>query len=241
MTGSVQPKNGTYYVVLYYKDKDKKNKTKWIPTGYAIKGNKRNAEAMIPELIEKYQHLEYKEVEDGNILLTEAITQWLESKKIKLERSTYEGYMSYIDCHILPYFEPLNLRLDEVTPKHIKDFYEYLFRNGRKDGKGGLSVRSIKKYGAVLKQILNEAVITEQIMRNPAKGVPLPKNEKPEFKGVFLTGDEANEMLQAFTGHELQPMIYVTLYYGLRRSEALGLRWSSRFRGGHDNDRAYCG
>ena len=34
-------------------------------------------------------------------------------------------------------------------------------------------------------------------------------------------------MLQAFTGHELQAMVYVTLYYGLRRSEALGLRWSS--------------
>jgi integrase len=38
---------------------------------------------------------------------------------------------------------------------------------------------------------------------------------------------EANVMLQAFKNHELQAMVYVTLYYGLRRSEALGLRWSA--------------
>ncbi len=34
-------------------------------------------------------------------------------------------------------------------------------------------------------------------------------------------------MLEAFTGHELQPLVYVTLYYGLRRSEAVGLKWDA--------------
>ena len=34
-------------------------------------------------------------------------------------------------------------------------------------------------------------------------------------------------MLKAFEGHELQPLIYVTLYYGLRRSEVLGLKWDA--------------
>ena len=44
---------------------------------------------------------------------------------------------------------------------------------------------------------------------------------------VFLTADKANELLTAFEGHPLQALVYVTLYYGLRRSEALGLRWSA--------------
>jgi integrase len=173
---------------------------------------------MIPELIEKHSGLEYRE-DDNRLLFTEAVKQWLESKDNKIERSTYEGYQSYIDCHIIPYFAPLKLPIDEVTPKHIKDFYEYLFRNGRKDGKGGLSVRSIKKYSIVLKQVFKEALLAEQVTRNPATGVPFPINEKPEFKGLFLTGEEANRMLQAVAGHELQAMIYVTLYYGLRRSD----------------------
>ena len=33
-------------------------------------------------------------------------------------------------------------------------------------------------------------------------------------------------MLQAFRGHELQALVY-TLYYGLRRSEVLGLKWDA--------------
>ena len=91
---------------------------------------------------------------------------------------------------------------------------------GRCDSKsGGLNVQSIKKHSNVLKQIFAEAVIAEQTKRNPAGSVPLPKQDRQAIKGVFLTGSEANNLLRAFAGHELQVMIYVTLYYGLRRSD----------------------
>ena len=42
-----------------------------------------------------------------------------------------------------------------------------------------------------------------------------------------LIPDEAyvRVMLNALQGHYLLPMVYVTLYYGLRKSEVLGLRW----------------
>jgi len=193
-----------------------------------VKGNKKKAEALLTDIIEENKHLEYNEADRSRILFVQAIKDWLEGTKNKIERSTHEGYMNYVNRHIVPYFEPLKLYLDEVSPKHIKGYYEYKYSGGRLDGKsGGLSVRSIKKHSIVFKQVFKDAVISEQIMRNPATGVPLPKNERPEFKGVFLTGDEANRMLQAFAGHELQAMVYITLYYGLRRSEALGLKWSS--------------
>ena len=227
MTGSVQQKNGNYYAVLQYKDKDKKKKYKWIPTGLVVKGNKRKAEAMIPELIEKHHHLEHNETDASKILFTDAVKRWLENKKDKIERSTYESQTVYVNKHILPYFEKLKLRIDEVTPKHIHDYYEAKFKGGRRDGKdGGLNVQSIKKHGAIFKQVFTEALIAEQIVRNPAASVPLPKQEQT-MRAIFLTGEEANKLLQVFAGHELQAMVYVTLYYGLRRSEALGLRWSA--------------
>jgi len=232
VTGRLVERNGKYHAVLYFRDKNKKEKQIWRSTGYDIKGNKKKAEVKLKELEEEFRHLEYCEPEpiindDNKLLFTEAVKQWLKNKQNKIERSTWEGYKNYIDSHIIPYFEPLHLTLDSIAPKHIKDFYESRFKNGRRNGKGGLSVRSIKKFGAVLKQIFNEAVISEQITRNPASGVPLPKQDKPEFKGVFLTAEEANRLLQAFMGHELQAMVYVTLYYGLRRSEALGLKWGA--------------
>jgi len=226
MTGRLYERDGKYTVILEYRDKNKNKKQKWIATGYETKGNKKKAEAKRDEFIEQYKYLEYNE--NCKPLFVEFVNEWLCNKKNKIERSTYEGYQSYIDCHITPYFEPLNFHLDEITPKHIKDFYEIKFKGGRCDSKsGGLSIRSIRKIGAVLKQVFKEAVITEQITRNPAIGIPYPTNEKPEFKGSFLTSDEANKLLQAFSGHELQAMVYVTLYYGLRRSEALGLRWQA--------------
>ena len=227
MTGRLHERDGKYTVILEYKDKNKKQKQKWVSTGYEVKGNKKKAEAKLNEFIEQYRYLEYNE--SYKPLFVDAVQEWLKNKENKVERSTHEGYKSYINFHIIPYFEALNLRFDEVTPKHIKDFYETKFKSGKygKEDKGGLSVRSIRKLGAVLKQIFKEAVITEQITRNPANNVPYPTNEKSEFKGSFLTGDEANKLLQAFSGHELQAIIYVTLYYGLRRSEALGLRWQA--------------
>ena len=233
MTGSLRVQNGIYQAIIRYKDTAGNKKSISRSTGYTEKGNKKKAEAKLSELMEEFKHLEAGYIpdeaeSDDKILFTDAVKQWLESKENTIERSTYEGYMSYVDCHILPYFGKLNLYLHEVTPQHIKDYYEDRFRRGRKDGKsGGLSVRSIRKHSIVLKQVLSEAVITERIVRNPASGVPFPQNKKSEFKGVFLTNDEANEMLKAFGGHELEAMIYMTLYYGLRRSEALGLRWSA--------------
>ena len=134
MTGSVQPKKGKWYIRLSYKNKHTKWTQKWISTGYDVKGNKRNAEAMIPELIEKHKHLEYGQAEeatDKKILFVKAMKQWLDSKENKVERSTYEGLTIYVNKHIIPYFEKLKLNLDEVTPKHIKDYYEYKFRGGR--------------------------------------------------------------------------------------------------------------
>ena len=195
MTGRLYEKYGKYQAALYYKDKNQKEKRLWRSTGYEVKGNKRKAEAKLAELIEQYKFLEYNESEttaddgDGRILFTDAVEQWLKSKHGKIELTTYEGYMNYIDSHIIPYFKPLHLNIDEVTPKHIKDYYENRFQSGKygKDS-GGLSVRSIRKHGVVLKQIFKEAVITEQITRNPATGVPFPTNEKPEFKGAFLNG-----------------------------------------------------
>ena len=64
-------------------------------------------------------------------------------------------------------------------------------------------------------------------MRNPASKVPLPKKEDNEKKFVFLDTKSANDVLKIFIGHHLQPLIYTTLYYGLRRSEVLGLKWDA--------------
>jgi integrase len=152
----------------------------------------------------------------------------LNERKGIVQQTTWEGYELNTHRHIIPYFEPLKLLLVDVKPIHIKQYYDYKYSQGRLDGKeGGLSITALKKHALILKQTLDCAVLEEFIPSNPTAVVKMPAKQVPVREKKFLTLDEANEVLKAFAGHPLQAMIYVTLYYGLRKSEVLGLKWSA--------------
>lgn len=85
----------------------------------------------------------------------------------------------------------------------------------------------MKSIASILRSVLRQAVIEGLIMRNPADGVPLATKYVTEHEYVFLSKDEANALLKAFEGDALHEIVFVTLYYGLRKSEALGLKWSA--------------
>lgn len=225
MTGSLKIKNDRYYAVINYKD-GAQHKQKWIALGLPVKNNKRRAEAMLDEIKKQYE--ETYSTSGGDTLFVTYIRQWLQAKKPLIELSTWEGYQIYAERHIIPYFEPMKLTLRDLKPQHIKEYYEHKYTRGRLDGKpGGLSIPSIKKHGIVIKEVLNSALMEDMILRNPASGVKLPAKDTPSIDRTFLNAEEANVLLKAFEGHPLQPLIYTTLYYGLRRSEVLGLRWSA--------------
>ena len=42
-----------------------------------------------------------------------------------------------------------------------------------------------------------------------------------------MTAEDAQKMLDAFRDEEIGPIVFVTLYYGLRKSEAIDLRWQA--------------
>lgn len=225
MTVTLTIKNNRYYAVVNYKEEDQ-YKQKWIALGLPVKNNKRKAEAMLDEIKKDFQ--ERYSTPAGDMLFVIYIKQWLQRKKPLIQLSTWEGYEIYVTRHIIPYFEPLKLSLRDLRPQHIKGYYEFKYTEGRLDGKpGGLSVASIKKHALVIREALADALLDEYITRNPAEGVKLPAKDIVKRERVFLDAEQANQMLRAFNGHPLQALVYVTLYYGLRRSEVLGLRWSA--------------
>ncbi len=227
MTGTLQIKKGKYYCVLDYKDNAGVRKLKWVSTGLEAKGNKRKATEFLNNLLLEYSKKELSSNPD-DILFTDYLMQWLEKKKNKVEVTTWDGYYNTVVNHFIPYFKPLNLTIKELKPKHIIDYYDFKFCSGRKDRKkGGLAFNSLKKHSVILKNALNQAVLEEVIDRNPAFKIPLPKKEDVEVKCKFLSAAQANELLQLFKGHRLQPIIYMALYYGLRRGEAIGLKWDA--------------
>ena len=226
MRGSVQEKNNKLYVVLSYKTEDGKHKTKWVGTGLQAKGNKKAAVAMIPDIINQYIGLEYN---PNKHLFLDEVDKWLEKQKREVRQSTYEAYVVCINAHIKPYFEKMGLDIKDLSKQHLMDYYDFKCTKGRADGKGGLDSQTIKKHAAIFRGVLNYAMLNDYITQNVADIVPVPKNKKTGKKSAAKKIDlnKANKIIKAFENEELQPVVQMTLMYGFRRSELLGLKWSA--------------
>ncbi len=229
MTGSVQLSKGKWYCVLNMKDENGKRKPKWFSTGLAEKGNKKKAQAILQELLVQYEGhntiTNYAEMP-----FADYCDCWLKGKKESIEITTYQGYEIRIS-HIKDFFSARKTILSKVTPRDIKEFYEYLLRDGNKakyKSSNGLSQRTLKEIALLLKAILREAVYLGDITRNPAEKIPIPKKKQECVKQeIFIDKDDMNILLVEIKGHILEELIIVTLFYGLRRSEVLGLKWSA--------------
>ena len=231
MTGSLQIKNNDWYAVLNMKDNYGKRKPKWIPTGISAGSNnkqeainKREANKALRDLISKYEskNIAYSK----EVYFVDWVRDWVKNAKHRMDITTWEGYNSYFINHIEPYFTKNKLKLTDITPKHIQEYYSEKLERGRVDGKGGLSASSIKKHSAILNGVLVEAVQNELIGYNPCDRVKRPK-PKDKFKGKFYTDTQANQLLEVAKGNVIEPLVVLALYYGLRRSEILGLKWSA--------------
>lgn len=222
MTGSLQTKNGKFYIVLNLYQ-DGKRKRKWIATGLPCKNNKRKAEQMLAEAIAKYEDMSQKSKED--VFFGEYIRYWLKQVEKRVDPVTMQGYRLLTERHILPFFEENKILLANVDRKMLQEFLDEKERTGRLDGKGGLSPKSVRELKNILNQTLNEAIRDDYIQANPCALLVLPAAKPPEAK--FYSVKQLNELLAAVREEPLYPVIRTAIVYGLRRSEILGLKWDS--------------
>lgn len=159
----------------------------------------------------------------------EFLREWLAAQETAVERSTFEAYEVYIGRHLIPYFEKLDVDLKDLTPRQVQSYIKEKLTSGRLDGKsGGLSEVSVRKHFSILKQALNDAVLQGEIPTNPALFAKMKRRKSTlTERTVLLTAQEAQKVINAFKGHPLYPAVVLTLYYGLRRSEVLGIKWSA--------------
>jgi integrase len=77
----------------------------------------------------------------------------------------------------------------------------------------------------LLRAALQDAVTEEELITvNVAKGLRIDHRYRPKFKSWSET--EASRFLESIRDHRMYAFYAVTLMLGLRRGEALGLRWS---------------
>ena len=118
MTGCIAQRNGIYYVRLTYYDQNHQRKDKWVTTGLSGKGAKQKATAMIESFIEKYSYLETSAHPSK---MVDYLKMWKALQTKEVAETTYDGYHTYVDRHLIPYFEVLNLNIQDITAGHIME------------------------------------------------------------------------------------------------------------------------
>ena len=116
-----------YYIRLKYKDsKTGEWKDKIVKTGLEIKNNKKRAQAMISDMIKKYEYLEFSVTTsiDLDIRICEYLDNWLKEIKSTIRQSTYEGYEVRVK-KIKSYFSGSNPKVRDITPTMMDKFFKY--------------------------------------------------------------------------------------------------------------------
>lgn len=171
------------------------------------------------------QILKGEYVEAKNFTMTDLFKHWLEVHGPNLRESTRENYEIIINAHLIPAFGYLDVQ--KVQSFHIEQYYLNKAKNGRRDGKGGLSARSIQYHRRILSEVLDYAVHPIQLITvNPARYIktPTPKRKKIVVPTVSQI-DQLLAMVNESSPDVYYAAIYLTVYTGLRSSEVRALRW----------------
>lgn len=139
---------------------------------------------------------------------------WLQSYKADLRASTVRMYRGAYNKHIMP--ELGMMELQEVRPIHIR---RVMARVADK------SVSLQHKVLLTMRQLFETARLNNLILRNPTDGIKTTPHARPSRK-EYLTPEEARALMRAVTEPRARVFCALCLYSGLRKEEALGLKWT---------------
>ena len=218
MTGTLIIRNDVYHMRISYKNKDDKWTSKTRSTKLPVKGNKKRAQAMLDDFMKQFEMAELQpQNTENDYLFTDYLDIWLKFVKPNVAQATYSGYRNCIRV-IKAHFEPMKLKLTELKPIHLQEFYSKRLADGVK-------ASTVIHYHANIHKALKHAVKMELIAVNPSDNVEKPK--KDVFTGNFYSEDEVKKLLEVFKGDECEFCVHIAAFYGLRRSEVIGLKFDA--------------
>lgn len=219
---SVQSKKGRLYAVMQVK-KDGNTKPVWRALGLPEGANKTKVNKAFREVVARYEQEFWEEQERGgrppaDIPVYDYLVSYLKRVEPELQKNTIVSYRSMTNGKIRRYFQRRpQLTVGNLKPQDIQDFYQSLFADG-------VVANTVIHYHALLRRAFQQAFKEERIDANPFDRVGRPKKNK--FHGENYTQEELLTLLHLARGDVIYPAILLAGAMGLRRSEALGVRWS---------------
>jgi hypothetical protein len=174
MKGHIRERSpGHWAIVLSLTDPSTgKRKLKW----HSFKGTKRAAQAECARLVTETNGGSY--VEPSKLTVSQFFDRWLKHIKPNVSPRTHERYEQIATKNVGPLLGAK--QLTRLLPIDISEAYAKALETGRRDGKGGLSPRTVHHMHRVLYSALSQAERWKLIGRNPA--ALLEKRDRPKIE-----------------------------------------------------------
>jgi len=150
------------------------------------------------------------------ILLADFMQQWLDMMKSQVRPNTLDSYRYMFRKHIDPFYRSRGITLQSAKPSDFQDFINLKYEEG-------YSPTSIVKFHSIVHKCLRYAVTLQLIEHNPSDNALLPRRTK--YLGKVYDQNQLNRFLKEAKNSPAEPAFVLAATYGLRRSEAAGLRW----------------
>jgi integrase len=181
-------------------------------------------EEHIPVDNQTAKQIEIVQPEDNGILFADYMLAWLSDIETEVVPTTFSGYSYCVENIIVPYFRKTGVKLHDLTSIDIKEFYKYERKGDAEIKKKSKKGSTVVHYHTNIHKALEDAISNSILQRNVAHKMR-PNTEK--FVGSFYLADEAMELIKVAEGTRLELAVIFGLFYGLRRSEIVGLKWQN--------------
>ncbi|MGH2806278.1 MAG: tyrosine-type recombinase/integrase [Actinomycetota bacterium] len=152
------------------------------------------------------------------------VERWLPTIEMTIRPNTFVSYSSHLSNHVVDRIGDMNI--DEVDGPALNALYAELLRAGRRRGKGkALSPTTVRRVHATLRRAFKDAVRWGLLDKNPVLSCDPPRLARNNAMRTW-TLDELKQFLETTRRDELHSLWVLLATTGMRRGEALGLKWS---------------
>jgi integrase len=151
------------------------------------------------------------------------LQEWLPAIRGTLRPTTYASYTSLCERHVIPRLGAVQLQ--KLSPSQLNGLYAQLLEEGRVRGGGGLSNSSVRRVHAVIHRFCHDAVRWGRLTVNPAAAADPPKASAEHDELTVWNAEQLAAFLASTESDRLFGLWRLLAMTGMRRGEALGLRW----------------
>jgi integrase len=209
MRGHIRERSpGHWAIVIDAHDAQGQRKRRW----HSFTGTKREAQVQCAKLISEAQG--GGTVDPSRVTLAQYLDRferdWASLHTTVASAQRYARSLAYARRHLG------ERRLQALRPADLAALYATLSR-------AGLAPRTVKHAHNVLHRALEQAKLWGLLRDNPAEMAKPPSI--PDEERAILQPERARDLLERLRGQPLYLLASLALATGLRRSEALALRW----------------